>query len=164
MVMESSEMVGARGVIPQSYLNGRLLVTSQVTESVEWASRVDFSRGKLDEVVVGTGVVVAQDFKVKQINKHFTLFFRVLLFDVDDEGSRIYVYEPDLLYSYNSQSYEGKGVRLVLGGGYKVASWITISAKIGRTTYSDRESIGAGADEIRSNHKSDGKFQISVSF
>ncbi len=92
-----------------------------------------------------------------------------MIFDTDDYDTRIYTYEPDLLYNYSSPSYYGRGFhylinlhkdfrRLISDRNlhFRISGWL----KWEQTYYPGATSTGTGLDEISSNHKSEMKAQI----
>jgi hypothetical protein len=95
----------------------------------------------------------------------------VMVFDTDDYDTRIYTYEPDLLYNYSLPSYFGRGFHYYINlhrdfnkffgsrnRHFELSGWI----KWEQTFYPGAQSIGTGLDEISGSHKSELKAQILV--
>jgi hypothetical protein len=93
------------------------------------------------------------------------------IFETNDYDTRIYAYEPDLLYNFSLPSFYGRGLhyyinmhgnlsRLVPGAGkrFRLTGWI----KWSQTFYPGVTSIGTGLDEIPGNRKSEIKAQVLV--
>jgi Helix-hairpin-helix motif len=91
------------------------------------------------------------------------------VFDTDDYDTRIYAYEPDLLYNYSLPAYYGRGFHYFInlhkdfhhlipyrGLHFRISGWLRWE----QTYYTGATSIGTGLDEISGNHKSEMKAQI----
>jgi Helix-hairpin-helix motif len=91
------------------------------------------------------------------------------MFETDDYDSRIYMYEPDLLFNFSLPAYYGKGIHYyinlqqdfsrMMGRGpkhFRLSGWL----KWGQTFYPGSASIGTGLDEIPGNRKSEIKAQV----
>ena len=85
-------------------------------------------------------------------------------FDTDDYDSRVYVYERSLLYTFYTPSFSGQGFRCSLHLRYDPLKWLMLLAKLGHTSYLDRDEISSGNDLIRSNRKTDLQLQVRVKF
>lgn len=83
-------------------------------------------------------------------------------FKTSDYSSRIYMYEPGLLYAFSMTSFYGEGLRMAVNLRYAVHKRLIIQAKWGMTNYSDRDRIGSGAEEIMGNKKYDLQFQARL--
>ena len=81
-------------------------------------------------------------------------------FHTDDYASRVYLYEPGLLYAFSMMSFYGKGNRMAVNVNWRWKKRLTIQAKWGWTHYRDRNRIGSGAEEIQGNRKYDLQMQI----
>lgn len=84
-------------------------------------------------------------------------------FRTDDYDSRLYFYEPGLLYTFYYPAYYGRGLRaaVTLRG-----SWngLTLMGKYGLTHYFDRDAIGSGTQRIDSSSKNDISLQLKYDF
>ena len=76
-------------------------------------------------------------------------------FHTSDYASRIYVYEPGLLYQMGFASYYGEGIRYALVARSEISSRLLLMAKIGTTNYFDRNHIGSGLQKISASHQTD---------
>jgi hypothetical protein len=101
----------------------------------------------------------------------FSASLAAAVFDTDDYDTRIYAYEPDLLYHFSLPSFYGRGIHYyinihqdfsrLMGPGpprFRVSGWI----KWGQTFYPGSTSIGTGLDEIPGNRKSDINAQVLI--
>jgi hypothetical protein len=93
------------------------------------------------------------------------------VFETDDYDSRVYSYEPDLLYNYSLPAYYGRGIHYyinlhqdfsrLMGRGpkhFRLSGWL----KWAQTFYPGSASIGSGLDEIPGNRKSEIKARVLV--
>jgi hypothetical protein len=93
------------------------------------------------------------------------------LFETDNYDTRIYAYEPDLIYNFSLPSYYGKGIhyfinfhrdlsRLIprVARHFRFSGWL----KWGQVFYRGVESIGSGLDEIPGNRRSELKAQVLI--
>ncbi len=83
-------------------------------------------------------------------------------FRTDDYDSRIYQYEPSVLYDYSFPMYYGHGCRYALMVKGDISSHIAITAKIGVTNYFDRNTIGSGLQQINGSSATDLLLQFRV--
>lgn len=90
-------------------------------------------------------------------------------FNTDSNDSRLYTYEPSLLYTYGFNSYSSHGIRMSLLASTQI--WakeggraLYLIAKIGHTRYFNRSSIGTGTEMIDADHREDLQFQLRWKF
>ncbi len=83
-------------------------------------------------------------------------------FSTQDYNSRVYLYEPGLLYSFSMLSFYGNGFRTGIKLQYDIFRNISFQAKYGWTHYTDRNTIGSGTEEILGNNKMDLQFQLRL--
>lgn len=81
-------------------------------------------------------------------------------FHTQSYDSRIYAYEPGLLYQMNFGSYYGKGIRYALVMRSQLGKHLLVLAKLGTTDYFDRNHISSGLQEIASSHQTDVEVQV----
>jgi hypothetical protein len=94
-----------------------------------------------------------------------------MVFDTDDYDTRIYTYEPDLLYNFSLPAYYGRGLHYYInlhrdfsrlfphaGRHFRLSGWV----KWDQTYYPGSVSIGTGLDEIAGNRKSEIKAQVLI--
>lgn len=73
-------------------------------------------------------------------------------FHTDDYDSRLYQYEPSVLYDHSFPMYYGHGLRYALTARADIGSHLMFTAKVGVTDYFNRSTIGSGLQQI--NHSS----------
>lgn len=101
------------------------------------------------------GWMIAQHIDWKPANSPFQLNGYGAFFHTEDFYSRIYSYEKNMLYTFNSPSFYGKGFRMACSFRWEIGRKISFSAKIGGTYYTDRETIGTGLEKISLPYKLD---------
>jgi len=85
-------------------------------------------------------------------------------FHTDSYDSRIYGYEPSLLYAFGMHSYNGEGCRLVMLANIPFLSRLHIICKLSSTRYFDRSVVGTGLDLIPHKHREDLQLQLQWKF
>lgn len=83
-------------------------------------------------------------------------------FCTQDYDSRIYMYEPGLLYAFSMPSFYGKGNRWAVNLKYAYKNRLVVQGKWGLTHYNDRDHISSGTEEIQGNNKMDIQLQLKV--
>lgn len=83
-------------------------------------------------------------------------------FHTDDYDSRIYQYEPSVLYDYSFPLYYGHGCRYALMLRGRLGSHFDLTAKIGVTNYFDRSTIGSGLQQINGSSTTDLLLQLRM--
>lgn len=83
-------------------------------------------------------------------------------FSTDDTSSKIYMYEPGILYSFSMYSFYGKGSRHAFNLVYEWKDKLSVHTKLGWTHYTDRNKIGTGLEEIDGNNKLDLQLQLKL--
>lgn len=81
-------------------------------------------------------------------------------FHTSDYASRIYAYEPGLLYQMCFGSYYGEGIRYTLVGRTEIGKHLLVIAKLGTTDYFDRSHISSGLQTISRSSQSDVEVQL----
>ena len=81
-------------------------------------------------------------------------------FHTSDFASRIYAYEPGLLYQMSFGSYYGEGIRYALVARSEIGSHLLLVAKLGTTDYFDRSHISSGLQEISRSSQTDLEIQV----
>ncbi|MBN2166541.1 MAG: helix-hairpin-helix domain-containing protein [Marinilabiliaceae bacterium] len=110
------------------------------------------------------GWLFYQDIVFTSKTKCLKTTFRYSHFDTDDYNSRIYAYEPDVLYAFSVPAFSGNGSRILLNISYRFSRIFTGYFRISNWHYNNRSSIGTGINEISGNDKTELAFQIRLSF
>lgn len=110
------------------------------------------------------GYLLLQDVRYKPLESKWSATMRYALFETADYDSRIYAYEPDVLYAFSVPAHYGSGQRYLLVFKYrfyrKLSAWIRLS----ETTYFDRTSVKSGWEEIDGNKVTEVKVQLRYKF
>ncbi|SHO59451.1 ComEA family DNA-binding protein [Algoriphagus zhangzhouensis] len=128
-------------VSKQLYLRSRVL----------W-SNVDFHNSQ------SHGFMILQDVKFGM--NRWRITGRYALFDTDDYDSRIYTFENNVLWTFSIPAFSGQGQRFYLIGQYDLGKKTTLYLRFARTTYTDRDKISSGLQEIDGPHQTESSFLI----
>jgi Helix-hairpin-helix motif len=147
----------------------RLETDYTVSRYVSFISRLEFSWIRLYGTRSQQGFLGMAGFSFKK--SRIAGNIAVMVFDTDDYDTRIYTYEPDLLYNFSLPAYYGKGLhyyinlhrdfsRLISHAGrhLRLSGWL----KWDQTYYPGAVSVGTGLDEIAGNRKSEIKAQLLI--
>ncbi len=85
-------------------------------------------------------------------------------FHTSDYASRIYSYEPGLLYNMNFSSYYGEGIRYSLLLRSEIGRHVIAFCKMGVTDYFDRDHISSGLQQINRSSQADMELQVKWKF
>ena len=110
------------------------------------------------------GYMLYQDVKYKPLFGKITFSSRYVLFNTPTYDSRIYAYENDVLYGYSIPAYYGKGIKIYLVAKCNIIRNLDFWLRIAQTTYTDREVLKSGWDEINGNKMTDLKLQLRYKF
>ncbi len=145
-------------------LNLRWSYSLNCSHSLKLRGRIETTCYDESSMDVSWGAMIYQDI-IYQIQKPDLLMnLRLCRFKTDDFNSRLYAYEPDVLYAMSIPSFSGDGSRIIAQMRWQVSNSITGWVRYSRTVYFDREQIGSGNDLIDANTKNDFKFQLSYYF
>ena len=137
----------------------RFNITYELGWDIHCANKAEYAHYRNEDGSNEHGYFLCQDIAYKPENLPFSLTFRYALFDAKDYNARVYAYENDVLYSFSVPAMDGKGMRFYLLGKVKLFNSLTLYARIGRTIYSDRNTVGTGLSQIEGNHKTDLKVE-----
>ena len=106
--------------------------------------------------------LLLQDINFSKMKMGFTA--RILVFDVPSFSTRQYVYEKDMLFSYLTRGFIGRGISYYAIVKYKPHPKISVRAKWSLTEYLNQHSIGSGYDLIDGNYRTQLTAQIHLRF
>lgn len=124
-------------------------------------SRVQFSTFDFDGQKTG-GFAIVQDLNLNM--DRWKLSGRMALFDTDDYENRQYVFERNVLWAFSIPQYHGQGMRYYLLGQYRFSPRLTAWGRLARFSYTDREVISSGLQQINGNTQTETTFQIRYQF
>ena len=81
-------------------------------------------------------------------------------FHTDDYASRIYIYERQITYEFSMPSYFGRGLHLAALARKSFGKHLRVTARLGFTRYSDRNTIGTGLQLIDGPQQADLDLQV----
>ncbi len=134
----------------QQYLDGyaesastglRIHVQQRFHPNWEWRGRLETNWIWEQKRTITRGVLLFSDLFFEPIQRPYAFSFRLLFFDTNGYGARLYAFEPDVLYSYNTPAFFGRGLRWVINGklkcgnlfGIKNQSNVSIWIKLAQT-------------------------------
>lgn len=91
------------------------------------------------------GYLIFYDVKYNPLESPWACSLRYLLFDTPDYSTRVYVYEPDVLYSFSVPAFYGEGKRVVGLLKYRFNKHLTFNFKLAQTVYFDETPIRSGS-------------------
>lgn len=135
------------------------------TASQEWKlkSRAELSRYSLNGEA-DWGYMVYQDFQYQPEKLPLTFTARIAVFETESYDTRIYAYEPDVLYGFSVPAYYGQGTRLALVIKYAALDNLDFWFRIANTYYNDKDELGTGLDAIAGKNRTDIKLQLRFKF
>ncbi|MDD3860041.1 MAG: hypothetical protein PHW83_07575, partial [Bacteroidales bacterium] len=160
---DSDVELGIRPLISYATSKYRYHITYSVNQEWKLKSRIELSQYHIDE---GNdwGYMIYQDFQYKPNKLPLTFTARVAVFETETYDTRIYAYEPDVLYGFSVPAYYGQGTRLVLVIKYAAFKNLDMWFRIANTYYHDKDELGTGLDAIEGKNRTDIKFQLRFKF
>ena len=143
-------------------LNVRFNYDSRLENGIGLTSRIEFTNYTLDHFA--SGVLLFQDLRYQPPNFPLSGSMRFAWCNVSSFDARLYAYENDVLYAFSVPAYYGNGIRTYLNLKYQPLDAVTLWLRYARTTFLDREELGSGLDLNETNHSSEIKIQLRVSF
>ncbi len=140
----------------------RLLFSTLLNGKIRLSSRASII--SLSEPVKDMGYMLYQDVDYSFIKIPIRITGRIALFSTDGWDSRIYTYENDVLYAYTVPALYGNGIRYFLLLRWKLNQHFSFWIRYARTSFTDRNLVGSGAEQIEGNTRSDIKIQLKISF
>lgn len=136
------------------------LYASMVGKS--WNARTSFDYTMTDKNGRSQGWMFGENFGYQWRWLRLTGSFAY--FHTQDYDSRLYAYEPGLLYQMNFSSYFGEGIRYAMVARTEIGERLLLIAKLGTTNYFDRNHISSGLQEIASSSQTDLEMQLKWKF
>lgn len=143
--------------------NIRFYCNFRASEKLKLQTQVEHSIYLRDEESATKGWLFYQDFKFIPVRK-LTLGFRYVYFDIEDYNSRIYMYEPDVLYAFTIPAYMDKGSRLIVNVKWALTRDLKVWFRLAHSYYKGKQSLSSGWNEIPGNKKTEGKIQVQFRF
>lgn len=109
-----------------------------------------------------SGFLISQDLSGEAGYWRFT--GSIALFDTDDYENRQYLYEKNVLWAFSVPNFYDQGIRVYLLAQYKINQRLTFWGRWAKTSYTNREYIGSGLQEIAGNQLVETTFQLRYQF
>lgn len=91
--------------------------------------RIEWGRNQIDNEPVSDGFMTFTDIQWKSRSGRFTLTGRWQFHDTDDYATRIYTYEPDMLYSYSLSARYGKWQQLFFLSSFRAGRHLSVAVR-----------------------------------
>ena len=131
---------------------------------LSFTTRIDWNIVKIEGKDNTKGFYISQDIRYQHHSDKWYILLRYGLVDANDYENRFYIYEPDVLYSFNVPLYYGHGYRVIAMAKYTVIPKLDVWVRYSRWNYYNRESIGSGNNMIDSNVSNEFRIQIRKRF
>lgn len=141
--------------------NYRLHLDYRLSRNLRAATRLEHSfyrQEQRDE----KGMMFFQDFTYQPKLYPLSLSTRFALIDTESYDTRIYAYERDVTYAFSIPPYFGKAFRTYALITYDWSEKLQLQARYAITSFSDREVISSGLQEIEGNNISEIKLQLRL--
>jgi Helix-hairpin-helix motif len=130
-----------------------------VSDNIKMKTRAQFSTFDFD-CTHTKGMTILHDININF--RKLSLVCRYAIFDTEDYDNRQYVYERDVWLAYSLPAYSGKGIRNYVVAEYAFSKKFSIWIRYAHTRYTDRDTIGSGADAISGREKNDIRIQTRI--
>lgn len=108
------------------------------------------------------GYMISESVRWQQ--KWLKILGLVGYFHTGDYNSRVYIYDPGLLYTFSFASFYGNGLRFALNCKVAASDKLTFVIKGGCTHYFDRDVISSGPQQIEGSTISELEMQMQWKF
>jgi len=154
---------GIRPLISYSTSKYRYHISYSANQEWKLKSRIELSQYNINEQNEW-GYMVYQDFQYKPQRLPLSFTARIAVFETKSYDTRIYAYEPDVLYGFSVPAYYGQGTRLVFVVKYAAFKNLDMWFRIANTYYHDKDELGTGLDAIEGKNRTDIKLQLRFKF
>ena len=144
----------------------QLRLQTRFTPNKEWTftTRLDFCKVEIQGKEIPNGIYMAQEIRYQPPNGKWYAQLRYGIVDSEDYETRFYIYEPDVLYSFNVPMYYGQGHRIIAMLKYTIMPKLDVWLRYGQWHYYNRTTISSGNNTINSNMLNEFRFQIRKKF
>lgn len=148
------------GLINDASHRARIVFATNYRE-LQFKSQIDYSFNNYKKT--SRGYMISENINWKPL-KQLKAFVSAAYFHTDDYASRLYTYEPGLLYQFYFPSYYGEGIHLAAHLRGDISTKLMLIAKIDYTNYFDRDHISSGLQQIDASHQSTLQLQLRWKF
>ncbi|MFC3414987.1 helix-hairpin-helix domain-containing protein [Algoriphagus hitonicola] len=147
--------------LPIDRINGMWGLEYQVNPQLFIRSRILWSRVK--QIKDPThGFLIYQD--IRYAGNRWKISGRYALFDALEYDNRLYAFENNVLWTFSIPALFGQGQRYYLLGEFDLGRKLTFYFRYAKTTYTDRNEISSGLQQIEGNTISETTFMIRYLF
>ncbi|WP_243739614.1 ComEA family DNA-binding protein [Algoriphagus boseongensis] len=144
-------------ILPIRKTNGLISLENQLTKQIFIRSRILWSQVEIQNQKT-SGIMIYQDVQVEKGKWRWT--GRIGLFDSETYDNRLYAFENNVLWTFSIPAFSGRGIRYYLLAQRQIGNRMTVYFRFSRTSYTDRETVSSGLQEINVPHQSDTAFLI----
>jgi hypothetical protein len=121
--------VETHGVADQIFTRWRLHAVYRVSRTVEWRSRLEWTRFRVENQAAAGGFLVFQEAVVKPVGFPLSGSVRYTLFDTEAYESRIYAFENDVFAAVSVPGFAGQGARYFINLRWKASKLLSLEAR-----------------------------------
>lgn len=159
---DSESMVYAIG--PYDLQRFRYQCDYGVGSGVLFRTGIDYNHYREEKSVPGDGFALSQSIGKSFTKMPLEIDAQVLIFDADSYDNAIYSSEKNVLYAFSFPAFSGKGYRFALNLQYDFTNKLSFWLKYAQTTYTDRDIISSGLEQINGKSKHDLYFLLRWKF
>lgn len=145
-MLDNTESTGITKQTDKEYRSVKAAIRYSVSESLTLSTRFDY---RLIRPSGSRGFLLLQDLNIKSRRMPLNFWFRFCIYRTADWDSRIYVYENDLLYSFNVPAFSGEGSRSCFMIDWKPLKKVEIRFKYAVSEPSGSTEIGKIYGDLR---------------
>ena len=160
----SGSHTGATPVVQRTSNSARLQLTCSVSRALSLKSGLYLNMQSTDSSARETGFALAQDVAYKPQHLPLQISARFAIFDTPSWSTRIYTYEPDMLYSFSVPAFYSRGARAMVLLRYSPLAWANVYLRYAQTYFAQMEELGSGADLVHGNTRSEIKLMLQLKF
>lgn len=144
--------------------NFRLNASVLVHPNIKLNSRMEMVHFRAADADLERGFLIYQDVVFKKIGWPVSFSGRFALFETDSYNARVYAYENTVLYAFSIPAYFSTGARYYAMMKYKIKKGVDLWVRYARWSYTDRQTVGSGLEEINGSNRSELMMQLRLRF
>lgn len=142
----------------------RLSYTQQIAQPVSVQTLFTFTHRFNPDSDNESGLSLSENIRWQSANGSKRINLMAAYFKTDSYASRVWIYEPSLLYTLGMNSFYYHGLRLALVASVSVGRGLRLQCKVGHTSYFNRDTIGSGLELISHSYRTDLNLQARWTF
>ena len=142
----------------------RLSYTQQIGSPLSLQTLFTFSHRFNPDSDNESGLLLAENVRWQSSDGGRHVSLMAAYFNTDSYASRVWTYEPSLLYSLGMNSFFYHGLRVAVVASANVSKSLRLQCKLGHTSYFGRNTIGTGLEQISQSHREDLLLQARWTF